>query len=624
MSLKSHGLIPVADHERIHHSNEPRLRGLAPALFTPLENADQVLNKQVVTINRAGSDTLNPELKGLGQRFTFTTGQVDRLRSVFIFQDRRALGPNLIASVASAAPGVFTLDTVIGAGISKAGPSLGLAKRNFIRWQGSFGTNEKEFYAKDKDPDVIIVNGKRVLDDNFLPTALQVSKVDASFPFITAEIDFFPSWNDAFHVQHNAKNPLLDPGFLKAYGGAKFVSFFDTTLPIPATRFSKVLDEPYGPGAVTFNSTQAVAGLVGNITKVTLGFHILHNNTNTLEVRLKAPDGTKIDIAIGRGGIKDFGTACTDDTTKTTVSDAALRTFVGNVNPFDGADYLPDSPLSGFNGKSGAAINGTWTLEITDVFAGSPGGTIKCWHVEIETDGRAPGVEGTGTQVKPVTKAIIDSLRDIEIQNTSGVKKITVRFRSKSDSVHLVDCPIELTVVTDPAAISCTVPVIEDCVEVLLLVGTPLPDELQDTASVPLVQDVEGTVGVPLTRNLLYVGIRSAIAGSTAKLRVQKWASVASAPDLAGARVTKVADDIYLPLKFTSSSPLSGAPYQAPQRLTVAFDVLGDTALNVGYYTLEVVDGTLVSDPVVVLGPNARALQFFPTGGLGGGDLCAY
>ena len=622
MSLKSHGLIPVADHERIHHSNEPRLRGLAPALFTPLENADQVLNKAVVTINRAGSDTLNPALKGLGQRFTFITGQVDRLRSVFIFQDRRALGPNLIASVVAAAPGVFTLDTVIGAGISKAGPSLGLAKRNFIRWEGSFGTSEKEFYAKDKDPDVIVINAKRVLDDNFLPTGLQLSKFDASFPFIKAAIDFFPSWNDAFHVQHNAKSPLLDPGFLKAYGGAKFVSFFDTNLPIPATRFSKLIDEPFGPGLATLNSTQTIAGLVGNITKVTIGFHILIFNTNVLQVRLIAPDSTTIDIAINRGGILDFGTACTDDTTKTIADDSATLTFFTGSNPFTGP-HKPAVALSGLNGKSGAAINGTWTLQIMDTFAGSPGGTLKCWHVEIETDGLAPGVEGSGTQVKPVTEALIDTLRDIEIENVTGVKKITVRFRSKASSIHVVDCPIEITVVFDPA-LTCTVPVIEDCVEVLLLVGTPLPVEAQDAASVPGVQDVVGTVGVPLTRNLLYLGIRSAIAGSAAKLRVQKWAPIASAPDLAGARVTKVADDVYLPLVFTSGSPLSGVPYQAPQRLTVAMDVLSDTALNVGYYTIQVVDGDLVSDPVLVLGPNARALQFFPTGGTGGGDLCTY
>ena len=186
-----------------------------------------------------------------------------------------------------------------------------------------------------------------------------------------------------------------------------------------------------------------------------------------------------------------------------------------------------------------------------------------------------------------------------------------------------VDRPVEVTVVSDPA-IGCTVPVIVECVELLIKNGQILPAELQDTASVPGVQDVVGATGVPLTRDLLFVGLRGAIAGVGAKVRIQKWAPIVSPADLSGARVTKVADEILLPLRFPSSTPILGGLYQAPERLTVCFDVLGDTALNVGYYTLEVLDGDLLSDPILVLGPNARALQFFPTGGVGGGDACVY
>ena len=107
-----------------------------------------------------------------------------------------------------------------------------------------------------------------------------------------------------------------------------------------------------------------------------------------------------------------------------------------------------------------------------------------------------------------------------------------MRFRSKGDSPHVIDCPITVTVVADPAVAACDVPEKLDCTDLFLTVGTPLPAGLQDAASVPLVQDLVGTEGVPLTRDLLYVGIRGAIVGTGARIKVQKWASIQSVQDL--------------------------------------------------------------------------------------------
>lgn len=233
MALQSHGQIPVIDFDRVHRANEPRLRQPIPALNASLENANQTLDKVVATLNRGGSNPRNPVIAGLGGQFQFHLSTLDGLRAVYIYQDRASIGNNLKAGVMVLAPGVFALNHVYGTGQSVAGSPSSGAVKNFIRLQSAFGTIEKEFWVKTKDADIVALSGNPVLDpDTLAPVVLDYYIVDASRPWIQIPIDFFVSWNDEFQVLHNAGNPYLDPGFLKAYGGSKFVSFFDA---VPGT-----------------------------------------------------------------------------------------------------------------------------------------------------------------------------------------------------------------------------------------------------------------------------------------------------------------------------------------------------------------------------------------------------
>jgi len=233
MSLQSHGQIPALDFDRVHRADEPRLRQPIPALNAALENANQTLDKVVAALNRAGSNPRNPILSGLGGQFQFSLAVADQLKGVFIFQDRANIGSNLKPVTSILAPGVYGINHVYGAGQSIAGSPATGARKNFLRVQSAFGTVEKEFWVKTKDADIVAVDGKPVLDpDTLLPVVLDFFIEDPSRPWLQLPIDFFVSWNDEFQVLHNAKNPFLDPGFLKAYGGSKFVSFFDS---IPGT-----------------------------------------------------------------------------------------------------------------------------------------------------------------------------------------------------------------------------------------------------------------------------------------------------------------------------------------------------------------------------------------------------
>lgn len=468
MALQSHGNIPALDYSRVHRADEPRLRQPIPALNAVLENANQTLDKVAATMNRAGSNPGNPILSGLGGQFQAHVSTLDGLKGIFIFQDRANIGSNLKGAATILAPGVFGLNHVYGAGQSIAGSPVTGARKNFLRVQSAFGTIEKEFWVKTKDADIVALTGTPVLDPGtLLPVTLDYFIVDASRPWLQIPIDFFVSWNDEFQVLHNAKNPFLDPGFLKSYGGSKFVSFFDTT----------------------------------------------------------------------------------------------------------------------------------------------------------------PGTEGVGVKVNPVNQAPVQDQHLIEIQNTAGLKQITVRFRSKMGSPYFVDCPLIVNVIQPPVT-ACNAPVVgppETCTAVLLLQGNPLPANTPSVPSVPAVPTVAGTPASPVPQDLLIVMVRAAVVSASATLRIRKWKWVTSSPDLSGARLEIVSELILIPLVSSSATPAQGPPYLAPNRYTVAFARIQDQADLVAFYTVEVMDAEgLSSAPITIPGPTARDIQFIPPGGTGLESVCIY
>jgi len=466
MGLISRGSQPTIEWERVTRATEPRLRGPVPGINSPIENANLILNKQVLTLNRAGSHPKNPILAGLGIRSGFQVGLKDRLTGVFIYQDRRSIGNNLAEDAPSGGPGLYTVDMLAGSGQTKAGTPASGAIRNFLRWSSVFGTVEREFWIKSYDYDIVTVGDLPALDpDTLLPVERAFPMVDASRDWLDIPIDFFVSWNDEFQEMHRlVTEGTPEGGFLKAYGGAVFVSFFDTT----------------------------------------------------------------------------------------------------------------------------------------------------------------PGTEGVGVQVNPVTQNPVKDQQIIQVENTAGLKSITVRFRSKEDSLYFVDVPILIRVLPPPAD-NCLPPIDEPCCQELILHTQTIEANTPDEPSVPGVQVVAGTPGTKPAKDLLIVGIHAAAVGSAPTLLVRKFELVQDLTNIGGSVYQQVDTDLeFLPLRTPAASPVEAPPYQAPLRLVIAFDIGADRAAHVALYVISVKDDVHLSAGRPFTGPAARDLCFFPKGETGGQDPCIY
>ena len=459
------GGVPNPDYRRLARADRPHLRQPVPALSTPVDNANLVDNKPSATLARAGSSRDNPILAGLGLRIQIQLAPGDVLQGLWLFQDHADVGANLLAGV-SVAGRIATYDSMVGAGgLTVAGSPETGARKNFVRYQTQGGSVEKEFWVKSYDHDVVSLNGEAALDEDTLdPVEVVVSIVDASRDWLDVAIDFMSSWNDEFHVQHRRSDADVEAGFLKAYGGALVVSFFDTD---------------------------------------------------------------------------------TDE-------------------------------------------------------------------------------EGVGVQVNPVTQAQIRSKRTIQVENTEGLKEITVRFRSEEDSSFVVDVPVLVRVI-EPDTENCLVPQVEPCSDLYVKAGQDIPDGLPGTPSVVDEQPVEAEDGATASVDLLAITVRAATVGAAPKLRVRTYSWVASATAVSGARLTEVGSAVdYLPLVESGSSPDPGVPYGAPKRLTVVLAVAALNAANVALIMVSVLDDNDLSLDIPIPGPQARALTFFPIGGEGGGVSCAY
>lgn len=456
------GGVPIPEYRRVSRVSDPHLKGFVPALSLPTENANHTISKIVGTLNRAGTNPRNPQLSGLAARMEFKIDPRDRVIGVYFYQDRREMGPNMVSQLLPLGQALFALDFVLGAGhILSGSPETG-SVQNFLRIVTRACAAERMFYVKSYDHDVVNVEGENCLDENLDPVEVVVQMVDASRSWIECNIDFMVSWSDEFQVLHNRNAVDIENGNLKAYGGAKFVSFFQT-------------DE----------------------------------------------------------------------------------------------------------------------------------------------------AEGDGTEINPVTQAVIENQHTIQVQNTVGLKHATVRFRSKQNSLYFVDVPILIRVIAEPDC-DCNSPLTERCGEELLLDGTLLPAGLQSTPSVPEVQDVEGTEGEAIEADLLYLAVHGNVATGAPVLVVERYGATPSAEDLAGFIWVKISTQEYLPLVSDAAVPVADAPYLGPKQYTVCFNKVVEKNLGVGLYLLYLKDGDHPGPPVPFPGPAARDVQYFPTGETGGQDECFY
>ncbi|MCR4411360.1 MAG: S8 family serine peptidase [Thermoguttaceae bacterium] len=133
--------------------------------------------------------------------------------------------------------------------------------------------------------------------------------------------------------------------------------------------------------------------VVGDVN-VTL--RIAHTNDANLNIYLRAPDGTRVDLIAYRGGNGD-------DFRGTTLDDQAAVPIASGVAPFAGV-YRPEKPLSALQGKLAA---GTWKLYVYDR-GSSDAGRLESWRLTI-----VPGQKPTGGAVALATDRVLSCDPDV-------------------------------------------------------------------------------------------------------------------------------------------------------------------------------------------------------------------
>jgi gliding motility-associated-like protein len=94
-----------------------------------------------------------------------------------------------------------------------------------------------------------------------------------------------------------------------------------------------------------------------------------------LNVFLRAPSGQLLELSSGNGGSGDnYKITC--------FSPVAATPIVGQSAPFNGA-FAPEGNWSALNG---AAINGNWSLRVSDGFAPNQFGTVKWWSIGFKVN----------------------------------------------------------------------------------------------------------------------------------------------------------------------------------------------------------------------------------------------
>jgi subtilisin-like proprotein convertase family protein len=161
-----------------------------------------------------------------------------------------------------------------------------------------------------------------------------------------------------------------------------------------------LLDPPSSASPpATVESSLVVSGLTQPVRNVTVSLFVTHTWDADMIISVIAPDGTTVLLSGENGGNGDnYGSACSPATSRTTFDDGATN-YVGHASaPFTGA-FRPEGSLAAFNGKSGAAVNGTWKLRITDTTHFDTG-ALQCWSINVNqgpTLGVTNDFNGSGT-----------------------------------------------------------------------------------------------------------------------------------------------------------------------------------------------------------------------------------
>jgi subtilisin-like proprotein convertase family protein len=141
--------------------------------------------------------------------------------------------------------------------------------------------------------------------------------------------------------------------------------------------------------STTTNSTIPVSGIPAGqvVTGVTVSLNIQNYPfTGDLRVSLIAPDNTTV-LLFNQRPSAFSGNPGNPGLGPITFDDAATASLASGFSPYAGT-FRPEVPLKTFQGLSAAIANGTWRLQIQDLFPAPPGGDVGqlvSWSMTIKS-----------------------------------------------------------------------------------------------------------------------------------------------------------------------------------------------------------------------------------------------
>ena len=149
-----------------------------------------------------------------------------------------------------------------------------------------------------------------------------------------------------------------------------------------------------------------VIGDKGSIVDVDVELDITHLWDEDLDVFLRAPDGTLVELFTDVGGWgENFNGTILDDEASLSITEASA--------PFTGS-FRPEGDLSVLDGKS---ITGTWILKITDD-SGTISGTLNSWSLIVEVAG----------DIKCYAESAADANFDNVVANSGWISETSCTF----------------------------------------------------------------------------------------------------------------------------------------------------------------------------------------------------
>jgi len=144
---------------------------------------------------------------------------------------------------------------------------------------------------------------------------------------------------------------------------------------------------PIPDGANNTIEVDATTAFATTVHDLDVTIDITHAWAGDLDVTLRSPAGTEVELTSDNGGNGD-------DYTDTTFDDEAAAEITTGVAPFTGT-FQPEGDLSDFDGED---IAGTWQLVVTDDFPAADDGVLNSWTLSFTVDG-TPDDDGDGVSI---------------------------------------------------------------------------------------------------------------------------------------------------------------------------------------------------------------------------------